>query len=98
MSKSKNGDTGTGPATCCDLVPVTMSELWGPIVCKKCEAPCFTIWVERKIKQDLPFVEIYKHHGEARCDNCGAPNHNAQADRPVSRGKVLNDRFSNKKR
>lgn len=70
---------GCAPLACSQLVPVTMSELYGPVECKKCTCQAWTIWVTPEVKRNFTFPEIYKHHGEARCDQCGPPD-SANAD------------------
>lgn len=54
-------------------VPITMSELWGPIPCQQCQQPCFTLWVTPEERDKYSFVDIYGKMGQARCDACGPP-------------------------
>lgn len=58
-----------------ELVPVTMSESWGPVCCMGCnQDKAFTIWVTPEEKETLPFKTIYEFKGIARCEECGPPS------------------------
>ncbi len=67
-----------------DKVPISMSELWGPVKCSGCQKyNAWIIWVTSEEKSKYTFQEIYKNKGIALCDDCNKLEYNKDMSEEV---------------